>query len=395
MLTAIVIIIIGGALFSHIFEKCKLPGLIGMICFGILIGPDGFNWLPKDFLAWSSELRQLALVIILFRAGLTLNIKDLKQNSWQSIMMCFVPASFEIIGIALLAPYLFNLPLADSLVLGTVLAAVSPAIIVPRMIDLIQTKWGTEKGIPQMILAGSSADDIFVIILFSAFLTMAQTGVFHWVTLVELPVSIITGLLIGYLISHLFAWLFKFWHPKPAITSVMLLGFLYLLVANEETIQQLIPYSALLSVFAFGLSSQHLMPEKHSLFSDTFSRYWDIAQILLFVLVGTTVRLTVLQTVSFKGVILLFGALFIRSIGVMLATTGARLSWKERVFTVIAYLPKATVQAAIGATPLAVGLQSGEIILAIAVLAILITAPIGAFLIDLLSPHLLTQTKDK
>lgn len=382
MLLNFVIIIIGGALLASLFEKIHLPGLVGMILFGILISPNLFDLISPDFYAWSAELRQFALIIILLRAGLTLDVRDLKQNGRSAILLCFLPALFEITAIGILAPLLFNIPLADALVMGTVLAAVSPAVIVPRMIHLIDHRYGTKKGIPQMILAGSSADDIFVIILFSSFLTMAQTGQFDFKLLWHIPISIISGLLLGYLLAAAIVFVLKKWQQATVIEVMIILALLVGLVNGEDWINTYLPFSALLAVFSFGLGLQRFYAEKQTKFAPTYGKFWQIAQIILFVLVGTTVDLSYIQHAGLSALVLIIGALLIRAIGVWLSLLGTSLTKNEKIFSVISYMPKATVQAAIGAIPLSVGLASGEIILAVAVIAILTTAPIGAFAID-------------
>ncbi|MCZ0717087.1 cation:proton antiporter [Aerococcus kribbianus] len=392
MLINLVIILIGGAIFASLFEKIKMPGLVGMILFGLLISPGLLDTLSADFYVWSGELRQLALIIILLRAGLTLNIASLRKNGLPAMLLCFVPASFEIAAVAVLGPYLFGLSLADALILGAVLAAVSPAVIVPRMIDLIKLGYGQSKGIPQMLIAGSSADDIFVIILFSAFMTMAQGGGFNFSLLWNIPISIITGLSVGYLLGKLVALILKYWQPSLAITTVFILGILIIMVNSEDWINRFLPFSALLAVMSCGLALQVDLPEIQTALKQSYQHCWNVAQIVLFVLVGTSLDLAYIGAAGFAALILITLALIVRSLGVWLCLLPSNLSKQEKTFSTFAYLPKATVQAAIGGIPLSAGLASGPIILAVAIIAILTTAPIGAFLIDHTYAKLLDQS---
>ena len=383
MLTSLALLFLVGILFSQILERLRLPGLLGMILTGILLGPYGLNWLSDSLMNIAAELRQLALVLILLRAGLALDLNDLKRVGRPAILLCFVPAAVEILGYVLLGPRLLGLSAVECAVMGAVIAAVSPAVIVPRMLKLMEEKCGTEQSIPQMIMAGASADDVFVIVLFSSFLTLAQGGKMTAASLLPVPISIITGVLTGALIGLALCWFFRSVHLRDSIKVLILMSAAFLLLEAETQLKAILPFSGLLAVMAMGIAiySRYLvlaprLPQK-------FSRLWVGAEMMLFVLVGAVVNPAYLFKAGGPLMLLILMALFCRMAAVAVCLIKTPLTRKERLFCMIAYCPKATVQAAIGAVPLSLGLACGELVLSAAVMAILITAPLGALGIDL------------
>ena len=389
MLFSFSLIFLIGFLMAVLFQKIKLPAIIGMLFTGIMMGKYVLNLLDPSVLNISSELRQIALIIILIKAGLALNIADLKKVGRPAVMMAFVPACFEIIGYVIFAPILLNINLIESALMGAVLSAVSPAVVVPRMIKLIEENYGTQKSIPQMLLAGASCDDVFVIVLFSTFLTMVQGGYINIINFVNIPVSIILGILLGILTGLLLYYLFEISYQRHhkirnSMKLIIMLAVAFLLVAIESWLKNYhIAISGLLAVVAMACS----MKKKSELsvtnrLSEKFGKLWIGAEILLFILVGAEVDIRYTITASISAIGLIFIALLCRTIGVWICMLGTNLTKKEKFFCVIAYLPKATVQAAIGSVPLSAGLPCGKMILSVAVLAILITAPLGAFGID-------------
>lgn len=395
MLTSIALIILLGLLMGSIFTKLKLPSLVGMILTGIIIGPHVLNLLDGSILEISSELRQIALIIILTRAGLALDIKDLKRVGRPAFLMCFIPATFEILGFIILGPRLLNISLLDSAILGTVIAAVSPAIIVPRMLKLMEEGYGVNKSIPQLILAGASVDDIFVIVLFTSLTSIATTGdVFSLSTLIEIPVSILLGIILGILVGIPLVHIFKKIHIRDSIKVLIILSISFLFITLENLLKGIISISGLLSIMSLGATIFKTHPNLASRISVKYSKLWVCAEVFLFVLVGATVNIKYAMNSGIISVILILGALVFRMIGVLVSLINTNLNFKERIFSVIGYMPKATVQAAIGALPLSMGLASGEIILTIAVLSIIITAPLGAILIDNNYKKMLIHSKD-
>lgn len=383
MLTSIALIILVGLSLAFIFGKLKLPRLIGMILTGIILGPYMLNVLDPTILNISSELRQIALVIILTRAGLALDIKDLKKVGRPAILMCFVPAVFEILGFIILGPKLLNLSFLDSAILGTVIAAVSPAIIVPRMIKLMDEGYGTKKSIPQLILAGASVDDIFVIVLFTSLTSLAKSeSSFSLNVLLQIPISIILGILIGVLIGLILIKIFKVIHTRDSNKLLIILSISFLFITLENYLKEYIPISGLLAVMSLGATIYKTKNDLSIRLSSKYSKLWAGAEIFLFVLVGATVNINYALNLGLISVIIIILSLLFRIIGVYISLIKTNLNKKERVFTSLAYLPKATVQAAIGAIPLSMGLSSGETILTVAVVSILVTAPLGAILID-------------
>ncbi len=391
MLTGLALIFLCGLFLAAVFRKAKLPPLLGMLITGILLGPNVLNLLGDSILSVSADLRQLALIIILSRAGLNLEVQDLKKVGRPALLLCFVPACCEIVGMCLLAPPLLGVSRLDAAIMGTVVAAVSPAVIVPKMLRLMELRQGTGKAIPQMIMAGASVDDVFVIVLFTAFTGLAQGQEISPISLLQIPVSIVLGLAVGILCGVLLAVFFRKFHMRDSVKVIIFLSIAFLLVTLENTVKGMIPFSGLLAVMSMGASLQKKKPETANHLSTKFSKLWVAAELALFVLVGAAVDLRYAVAAGGLAVLVIFGALLFRSAGVWLCMLKTRLNKKERLFCVAAYLPKATVQAAIGPLPLAMGLSCGNIVLTVAVLAILITAPLGAFLIDLTSGRLLEK----
>lgn len=400
MIVSLGIVLLVGLILASLIEKLKLPRIVGMLAAGILCGPYVLNLLDPSILSISADLRKIALVIILIKAGLSLNLADLKQVGRPAVLMSFLPAVFEIIGYAVLAPMLFQIDFAEALLLGSVLAAVSPAVVVPRMVQLMETGYGTEKSIPQMILAGASCDDIFVIVLFSAFLSMNQGGTFEVEQLLDVPVSIVLGLLLGALIGYVIWMFFETMHAKGntirnSMKVIIILGVSFLLIGVENALAGIVAVSGLLAVTAMAVVLKlKCIPSVSTRLSQKFGKIWLCAEVVLFVLVGAAVDIRYMANAGMMAVLLIFGALVFRTVGVWLCLAGTKLNRKERLFCVMAYLPKATVQAAIGAVPLANGLSCGDLVLSVAVLAIVITAPIGAFLIDYFHPKLLEKSAE-
>ena len=382
MLLSLALIIVLSLTLSSIFMKIKIPSLVAMILSGIILGPYVLNLISPDLLEISLDLRQIALIVILLRAGLTLDLKDLKRAGRPALLLSFIPATFELFAIVIFGPMLFDITYLQALLLGSVLAAVSPAVVVPRMIKLIESNRGTAKSIPQMIMAAASVDDIYVIVLFTSFIEMAQTQTFSILAFITLPLTILSGVALGVVFGLILVWLFKKIHIRDTIKVLIIFSVAFLFIAFQEWIKPYFSISGLIAVMVLGITilKQYLVLAKRLV--GKFERIWVFAEILLFVLVGASVNITVLPTVGFKVVILIFCALLIRSLGVIIALIKTGLTKKEKGFVVFSYLPKATVQAAIGSIPLGLGLPGGELILAIAVVSIIITAPLGAILID-------------
>lgn len=392
MLFSIALIFIIGFLCSHIFHLIRLPSLIGMMLTGILLGPFVLNLIDPSILAISPDLRQMALIVILIRAGLTLNLEDLKKVGRPALLMCFVPATFELITITLLAPLLFSISYIEAAIMGAVLAAVSPAVVVPRMITLMEEKKGTNKSIPQLILAGASVDDIYVIVLFTSFMGIEQGANFDALTLISVPISIIVGVTVGILTGLILVQLFKNIHMRDTVKVLLILSVSFLLVTLETTVESFLPMSGLLAVMALGATLLKKYAVLATRITGKFSKIWVGAEMLLFVLVGAEVNIQYITEVGLSAVWMILVALAFRMVGVFLSLMKTPLTHKERLFCAVAYTPKATVQAAIGALPLAAGVGAGGIILAVAVLSILISAPIGAIGIDVTKNRLLTRT---
>lgn len=382
MLLSLAFIFLCGMLFGGIFEKLRLPPLLGMLFTGILLGPYVFDWLDPMLLSISAELRQIALIIILTRAGLNLNVSDLKKVGRPAVLMCFLPASFEIVGMLLLAPKLLGVSLLDAAILGTVIAAVSPAVVVPKMLKLMDEGYGVKQGIPQLIMAGASVDDVFVIVLFTSFTGLASGGAISPFDFVRVPTSIFLGMAVGVLCGLLLSQLFRKIHLRDSLKVLLLLSLSFLYVTLEDAIPGAIGFSGLLAVMSTGVMLQRERSAVADRLSAKYSKLWVAAELLLFVLVGATVDIQYALASGLAAVALLFGVMGFRMLGVFVCLLGTKLQMRERLFCMLAYMPKATVQAAIGSIPLSMGLSCGNIVLTVAVLAILITAPLGAFAID-------------
>ena len=399
MLTSLAYIFLAGLAMAGICQQLKIPRIIGMLAVGILLGPSVLNLLDPSILSVSADLRKMALIIILLKAGLSLNIADLKRVGRPAVMMSFVPASFEILGFVLLGPVLLGLSVVEAAVMGAVLAAVSPAVVVPRMVQLMESRYGTGKSIPQMIMAGASCDDIFVIVLFTTFAGMAQGGSVGIGGFLGIPVSIVSGLLlgagVGWLTGRFFETAYAHRHCiRNSMKVIVLLGLSFLLVSVEEWLDGILPVSGLLAVMSMAAVLKATSTEFVSKrLSEKFGKLWLAAEVILFVLVGAAVDIRYTLVAGPAAVVLILLALIFRSVGVTLCMLGTKLNLRERLFCVIAYLPKATVQAAIGSVPLAMGLSCGNIVLSVAVLAIIITAPLGAFGIDFSYKRLLEKEK--
>ena len=393
MLLSIALILLCGMSMSWICKKLKLPGLLGMLLTGVVLGPYVLDLLDPNILNISSELRKMALIIILMRAGLGLDVSGLKKIGRPAVMMCFVPASFELLGILLLAPRLLGLSLLEAAILGSVLAAVSPAVVVPRMVKLMEEGYGTEEGIPQLILAGASVDDVYVIVLFTTFTGIMQGKGVSVVSFLNIPVSIILGIVIGLLTGWLFAKYFEKVHIRDTVKALIMLSISFLLVVAEDHMTTAITFSALIAVMFLGVSLQRYREPVAKRISVKCGKLWVAAEVFLFVLVGATVNIEYLSHVGIKAVVLIFGALLFRMAGVFVCLLGTDLKGKEKLFTMMAYTPKATVQAAIGGIPLALGFACGDVVLTVAVLAIVLTAPLGAFAIDSSYKKFLAKTK--
>ena len=388
MLLSVALILLCGMGMSWICKKLKLPGLLGMLLTGIVLGPYVLNLLDENLLNISSELRKMALIIILMRGGLGLDISGLKKIGRPAVMMCFVPASFELLGMLVLAPRLLGLSVLEAAILGSVLAAVSPAVVVPRMVRLMEEGYGTEKGIPQLILAGASVDDVYVIVLFTTFSGIMQGKSVSVMSFLNIPISIILGMIIGLLARY-----FEKVHIRDTVKVLILLSISFLLVVAEDHMTTAITFSALIAVMFLGVGLQKYREVAAKRIAVKCGKMWVAAEVFLFVLVGATVNIGYLSHVGLKAVVLICGALIFRMTGVFVCLLGTDMNGKEKLFTMMAYTPKATVQAAIGGIPLALGFACGDVVLTVAVLAIVLTAPLGAFAIDSSYKKFLAKTK--
>lgn len=389
MLTSLALVFLAGFFLASVCQRLNLPGMIGMLLSGILLGPYALNLLDDSILSISADLRQMALVIILIKAGLSLNIGDLKRVGRPAVLMAFVPAVFEISAFVLIAPFVLHITRVEAAVMGAVLGAVSPAVVVPRMVQLIEEKYGTDQGIPQMILAGASLDDVFVIVLFSTFTNMAQGGTAQIMNLVNIPISIVLGILFGAGAGFCMTWFFEFSHAhrrtiRNSMKVILVLGVSLLLLAMENKLEGRIPFSGLLAIMSMALAlAMKSSPGVTRRLQEKYGSLWLAAEIILFVLVGAAVDIRYTLQAGISAIWMIAVGLLFRCVGVCLCVLGTTLTWKERLYCVIAYLPKATVQAAIGSVPLSLGLPCGNIVLSVAVLSILITAPLGAISMDL------------
>ena len=383
MLLSIALILLVGMSMGWLCRKMKLPGLLGMLATGIVLGPYVLDLLDPSILGISAELRKIALIIILTRAGLGLDLSGLKKIGRPAVLMCFVPASFELLGMLLLAPKLMGLSILEAAVMGAVLAAVSPAVVVPRMVKLMDEGYGVKEGIPQLILAGASVDDVYVIVLFSTFTGMMQGTGASAIRFINIPVSIHLGIAIGLGIGVLLAYFFQKIHMRDTSKVLIILSISFLLVVLEDYLATPITFSALIAVMFIGIGLQRKREVVAKRLSAKYGKLWVAAEVFLFVLVGATVNIGYIGKVGIKALIVIAGALVFRMFGVLVCLLGTEIKGKERMFTMLAYTPKATVQAAIGGIPLALGFACGESVLAVSVLAIVLTAPLGAFAIDL------------
>ena len=389
MLTGIALILLTGMFLGFLARKIKLPALVGMILAGILLGPSVLGILDPSLLEISPVLRKIALVIILTRAGLSLDIKELKKAGRPSLLMCFVPAALEIGGTTLIAPLLFNISHLEAAVIGSILAAVSPAVVVPRMIGLINEKRGTDKQIPQIILAGASADDVFAIVMFTSLTGVLSGGSLAATDFIQIPTSILLGISCGVLSGALLAFFFTKVHIRDTAKVIILMSVSFLLTALEDASQSYVRISGLIAIMAAGMAILYRKPDLSKRLSTKYNKLWVCAEIALFALVGAETRIETLASCALPMLIMLICAMACRMTGVFICLIGTKLNLKERLFCMLAYTPKATVQAAIGAIPLSMGLACGELALAAAVIAIIITAPFGAFMIDTTAKRLL------
>ena len=390
MLLSISLILIMGMSLGHICQKLKLPSLLGMLLTGIILGPYVLNMLDPNILAISGDLRKIALIIILTRAGLGLDLSALRKLGRPAILMCFLPATFELLGVLLLAPTLLDLSPLESLILGSVLAAVSPAVVVPRMVKLMDEGY---KGIPDLILAGASVDDVYVIVLFSTFIGMAQGQGANIMSFINIPISIFLGILMGLLLGLLLSSFFKNIHIRDTSKVLIILSISLLLVVLEDSLSTSITFSSLIAIMFIGVGLKRNREVVAKRLSIKYGKLWVGAEVFLFVLVGATVNINYLSHVGFKALLLIILALVFRMFGVFICLLKTKLNKKEKLFAMIAYTPKATVQAAIGGIPLSLGLACGDTVLTVAVLAIVLTAPLGAFAIDLSYKKLLKKSE--
>lgn len=389
MLLSIAMIMLFGMLMGWLSKKIHLPSLFGMILTGMILGPHILNFIDPSLLEISAELRRIALIIILTRAGLSLDLNDLRKVGRPAILMCFLPACFEVAGMLLLAPKLLGVSLLDAAIMGAVVAAVSPAVIVPKMLKLMEEGYGVEHSIPQLILAGASVDDVFVIVLFTAFTGLAQGDRISVRSFINIPVSIVVGIIIGMAVGIILAKYFEKIPIRDTSKVIALMCSSFILITIEDKWGKILPFASLIAVMAIGIALQKKSMCVAKRLSVKFNKLWVGAEVMLFVLVGATVDIKYALSSGVSAVILIFGVLAFRMVGVCLCLIKTRLSRRERLFCMIAYTPKATVQAAIGGVPLAMGLACGENVLTVAVVAILITAPLGAFFIDLTYKRLL------
>ena len=391
MLTSIALILLFGLLLGWIFSKLKLPSLLGMIILGIILGPHALDLIDESILMISGELRQIALVIILTRAGLSLDLSDLKKVGRPAVLMCFIPACAEILGTVLLAPVLLKVSFLEAGIIGSVIAAVSPAVIVPRMIKMIDEGYGTNKSIPQLILAGASVDDVFVIVIFTALTTLASTGTISAGSFTQIPISIALGILLGFAVGAVLVLFFQRYHMRDSVKIMIILSISFLLLEVQNRLEGTIPVSGLLAIMSMGIIIKQKYDVLASRLAIKYNKLWLAAEIFLFVLVGAVVDLKYVVSAGVASILLIVGALLFRMLGVAFSLIRTDLLKKERLFCMLAYTPKATVQAAIGAIPLSMGLDCGNTVLTVAVLAILITAPFGAVCVDNLYKRLLMK----
>ena len=391
MLTSIAIILLFGLLVGWLFSKMKLPSLLGMIIVGIVLSPHCLNLVDDSVLTISGDLRQIALVIILTRAGLSLNFSDLKKVGRPAILMCFVPACIEMVGTIIFAPLLLDVSILDAAIIGSVMAAVSPAVVVPRMIKLIEDGYGTDKSIPQLILAGASVDDVFVIVVFTSLTTLASTGEVSAISFIQIPISILLGVLLGGVVGTILVCFFRRFHMRDSVKVLIILSVSFLLLELQNRLEGIVPISGLLAIMSVGIIINQKYDVLAKRISVKYNKLWLGAEIFLFVLVGVAVDLKYALAAGVAVILLVSLALVFRMMGVAISLVKTKLNKKERLFCAVAYTPKATVQAALGTVPLVMGLSCGEIVLTVAVISILITAPFGAICVDNLYKKLLSK----
>jgi NhaP-type Na+/H+ or K+/H+ antiporter len=391
MLTSIALILLSGLFFSFIFTKMKLPGLLGMILVGIALGPHAMNLIDTSILNISADLRQIALVIILTRAGLSLNLTDLKKIGRPAVLICFVPALVEMVGTIIFAPMLLGITHLEAAIMGSVIAAVSPAVVVPRMIKLIDEGYGKDKSIPQLILAGASVDDVFVIVVFTVLTAFASTGEITGTSFLQIPLSIILGFLLGVIVGLCLVCFFRKVHIRDSVKVMIILSISFLLLELENRLEGIIPVSGLLAIMSMGITLNQKYDVLSKRISIKYNKLWLCAEVFLFVLVGIAVDIKYAFTAGAASVVVVMLVLVFRMTGVFLSLVKTDLNKKERLFCMLSYTPKATVQAAIGTIPLAMGLDCGSIVLTVAVISILVTAPFGAICIDKLYKSMLKK----
>ena len=391
MLTSIAIILLVGLLAGWLFSKIKLPSFLGMILVGIIFGPQCLNMVDKSILDISGDLRQIALVIILTRAGLSLKLEDLKKAGRPAILMCFVPACIEMIGTIMFAPLLLGVSYLEAAIIGSVIAAVSPAVIVPRMIKLMEEGYGKDKSIPQLIMAGASVDDVFVIVVFTALTTLASTGEMSATSFLQIPISILLGIILGSVVGFLIVWFFKKFHLRDTVKVVIIISISFLFLEVQNRLEGVVTVSGLLAIMSMGIIINQKYDVLAKRLSVKYNKMWLAAEVFLFVLVGLAVNVKYAMAAGVVVILLLMLALIFRMTSVGLSLVKSDLNKKERLFCALAYTPKATVQAAIGTIPLSMGLACGEMVLTVAVVAILLTAPFGALCVDNLYKKLLVK----
>lgn len=388
MLTSLALVLLLGIIFSFLCKKINLPTIIGMIFAGVILGPYTLDMLDQSILKISSDLRTAALVIILLKGGFALDINDMKKNGRSAVMMSFVPASFEILAFLIFAPIFLGISRLDAAIMGSVLAAVSPAVVIPRMTKIIEEKYGTKKGIPQLVIAGASCDDIFVIVLFSSFVAMADGEKINLYNFLNIPISIILGIILGALVGYFLSFAFEKFHEKNqhvrnSTKIILIIAISFLMLQIEKNLKDIISISGLLAVISMACTMKFkINVEVSERISEKLGKLWIAAEIILFVLVGAEINIVYILNIGFGAIFLILFALAIRSIGVYFCLLGTNLKFREKIFCMISYLPKATVQAAIGSVPLSMGLPCGDIVLSVAVLGIMITALLGSILID-------------
>lgn len=381
MLNSLALIILLGLVSAMILEKIKLPNIIGMLIVGIMLGPSMFNMLDESLLSISGDIKEIALIIILLKAGLSLDLTDLKKVGRPAVLLCFLPATFEILGFIIFGPKLLGLTLLESAILGAVMGAVSPAVIVPRMTSLLENGYG-KKGLPQMVIAGSSADDVYVIVIFTALLALAKGSKISIMSFLNIPISIILGIIMGVLVGFIMVYLFKNYKLRNTYKVIILLSICFLFVSIEKSLEGKLAISGFLAIMAMGVTIFNKYPSLSKIFQVKFSKMWLISEIILFVLVGASVNISYAFKAGLGTIVIIFIALLFRMLGTYLCLLKTKFNNKERLFTCITQIPKATVQAAIGGVPLEMGLLCGNTVLTVAVLSIIITAPLGSILID-------------